>query len=290
MRIWAELDLEVPSERAEAIAALLMGLGASGVEQSWRAGEAPPLRQPWDRGAPAATPAFALLRTWWAPDDRARVETEVEGLGFPARWKEVDEASWSQWQQHFRRLVIGPGLAVAPPWAAEEGDLVIEPGLAFGTGEHPTTRLCLEAILSSVGSSVGSAPRRGGRCLDVGTGSGVLALCAARLGYDTLGIDVDPDSIATAQSNATRNGIVARFELGSLERAVGRYDLVVANLYAELLVEHRDAILAHLGGRLAMSGIMADRAPQVREAFATLACVEDRTVDDWTLLVYDRDP
>ena len=182
--------------------------------------------------------------------------------------------------------MIGPGLAVAPPWAAEEGDLVIEPGLAFGTGEHPTTRLCLEAILSFAGA----APRRGGRCLDVGTGSGVLAICAARLGYDTLGIDVDPDSIATAQSNAERNGIAARFELGSLERAVGRYDLVVANLYAELLVEHRDAILAHLRGRLAMSGIMADRSALVRDAFATLACVEDRTVDDWTLLVYDRDP
>ena len=282
MRIWAELDLEVPSERAEAIAALLVGLGASGVEQRWRAGEAPPLRQPWDRGAAPAPPDHALLRTWWPPEDRARVESEVERLGFPAHWKEVDEATWSQWQEHFHRLVIGPGLAVAPPWAAEEGDLVIEPGLAFGTGEHPTTRLCLEAILA--------APHRGGRCLDVGTGSGVLALCAARLGYDTLGIDVDPDSIATARSNAERNGIAARFELGSLERAAGRYDLVVANLYAELLVEHRDAILAHLGGRLAMSGIMADRATLVRDAFATLAGVEDRTVDDWTLLVYERNP
>jgi ribosomal protein L11 methyltransferase len=286
MRIWAELDLEVPSERADEIAALLLSFGASGVEQDWRAGEAPPLRQPWDRGAPSPNPDTALLRTWWAPDDRVRVEIEIERLGLSGRWKEVDEATWSHWQEHFHRLVIGPGLAVAPPWAAEEGDLVIEPGLAFGTGEHPTTRLCLEAILSFAGA----APRRRGRCLDIGTGSGVLALCAARLGYEALGIDVDPDSIATAESNAARNGIAARFVLGSVELAVGRYDLVVANLYAELLVEHRDAILAHLGGRLAMSGIMADRASQVREAFATLACVEDRTVADWTLLVYDRDP
>ena len=285
MRIWAELDLEVPSERADEIAALLMGLGASGVEQGWRAGEAPAIRQPWDRAAPSPLPARALLRTWWPLEDRARVATEVERLGFPAHWREVDEDDWSQWQQHFRRLAIGPGLAVAPPWAAEAGDLVIEPGLAFGTGEHPTTRLCLEAILSFAGAAT-----RGGRCLDIGTGSGVLALCAARLGYDTLGIDVDPDSIATARSNAERNGIAARFELGSLERAVGRYDLVVANLYAELLVEHRDAILAHLGGRLAMSGIIAERAAQVRDAFATLACLEDRTVDDWTLLVYEREP
>jgi ribosomal protein L11 methyltransferase len=286
MRIWAELDLEVPSERADEIAARLVGLGASGVEQSWRAGEAPPLQQPWDRAVPSSAPATAILRTWWTPDDRARIAPDVVRLGFPAHWKEVDEATWSEWQQHFHRLVIGPDLAVAPPWAAEEGDLVIEPGLAFGTGEHPTTRLCLEAILSSVGASA----RRGGRCLDVGTGSGVLAICAARLGYDTLGIDVDPESIRTARANAERNGIAARFELGSLERAVGRYELVVANLYAELLVEHRDAILAHLGGRLAMSGIMADRAALVRDAFATLACVEDRTVDDWTLLVYERDP
>jgi len=263
----------------------LVGLGASGVEQSWRAGEAPALRQPWDRGAPAPLPDTAVLRTWWPPEDRARVEAEVERLGLPARWTEVDEATWSEWQQHFHRLVIGPELAVAPPWAAQEGDLVIEPGLAFGTGEHPTTRLCLEAILSSVGP----APRRGGRCLDIGTGSGVLAICAARAGYETLGIDVDPDSIATARANADRNGVAARFELGSLERAVGRYELVVANLYAELLVEHKDAILAHLGGRLVMSGIMADRAVHVRDAFSTLARVEDRTVDDWTLLVYDRD-
>jgi ribosomal protein L11 methyltransferase len=225
-------------------------------------------------------PKVVLLRTWWAPEDRDRIEREIEQLSLSARWHDVDEASWSEWQKHFHRMVIGPDLAVAPPWAAEEGDLVIEPGLAFGTGEHPTTRLCLEAILA--------APRRGGRCLDVGTGSGVLAICAARLGYDVLGIDLDPDAIATAASNAERNGVAARFELGSLERATGRYDLVVANLYAELLVEHRDAIVLHVGGRLAMSGIMADRAAQVRDAFRALTCAEDRTVDGWTLLVYDR--
>jgi ribosomal protein L11 methyltransferase len=282
MRIWAELDLEVATEHADAVAALLVGLGASGVEYGWRAGEAPPLRQPWERSEEIAAPVAALLRTWWAPDDRARVDREIAHLELLAapRWRDVDEAAWSDWQQHFHRLVIGPELAVAPPWAAEEGDLLIEPGLAFGTGEHPTTRLCLEAILA--------APRRGGRCLDIGTGSGVLALCAARLGYDALGIDVDRDAIATAESNAARNGIAARFALGSLEQAEGRYDLVVANLYAELLVEHRDAIVAHLGGRLAMSGIMADRAAQVRDAFAPLTCVDDRTVDGWTLLVYDR--
>ena len=282
MRIWAELDLEVASERADAIAALLVALGATGVEHDWRAGEAPPRRQPWERESPPPEPTVVLLRTWWAPEDRARIEREIERLSLTARWHDVDEASWSEWQQHFHRMVIGPELAVAPPWAAEEGDLVIEPGLAFGTGEHPTTRLCLEAILA--------APRLGGRCLDVGTGSGVLALCAARAGYEALGVDLDPEAIATAESNAARNGIAARFELGSLERAVGRYELVVANLYAELLVEHRDAMLNHVGGRLAMSGIMADRAAQVRDAFATLAWVEDRTVDGWTLLVYDREP
>src|SRR5688572_18143119 len=108
MRIWAELDLEVPSERADAVAALLIGLGASGVEHDWRAGESPPLRQPWDRGAPSAHPDVALLRTWWPPEDRARIDGALERLSFvsSARWREVDEATWSQWQKHFHRLVI----------------------------------------------------------------------------------------------------------------------------------------------------------------------------------------
>ncbi len=286
MRIWAELDLEIPSERADALGAILMELGASGVETGWRAGEAPPLRQPWDRGEPSPEPTAVVLRTWWEPADRPRVARELERLDLPLlaapRWRDVDEASWSGWQRHFRRLAITADFAVAPPWEAQPGDLVIEPGLAFGTGEHPTTRLCLEAILAT--------PRRTARprCLDVGTGSGVLALCAARLGYESLGIDVDPDSIATARSNAQRNQIAARFELGSLERVEGRFDLVVANLYAELLVENSAALLAHTGGRLVLSGITADRAAGVRDAFSTLAPVDDRTVDGWTLLVYDR--
>jgi ribosomal protein L11 methyltransferase len=282
MRIWSELELEVATDRAEELGAVLMALGATGVESAWRAGEAPPLRQPWDRGAAAADPATTVLRTWWERSDRARVERELQVRDLRGTWREVDEASWSEWQRHFHRLVVTADFAVAPPWEARPGDLVVEPGLAFGTGEHPTTRMCLEAILA--------APKRVARprCLDVGTGSGVLALCAARAGWDAFGLDVDPDSIATARANAAHNRLEARFELGSLERVEGVWDLVVANLYAELLVEHAHALVALAAGRIVLSGITADRAPSVRAAFSSQPLVEERTVDGWTLLVYDR--
>ena len=108
MRIWAELDLEVASERADAIAALLVGLGATGVEHGWRTGEAPPLRQPWDRESPPMEPTVVLLRTGGAPEDRSRIEREIERLSLTRRWHDVDEASWSEGQQHFHRMVIGP--------------------------------------------------------------------------------------------------------------------------------------------------------------------------------------
>ena len=112
-------------------------------------------------------------------------------------------------------------------------------------------------------------------------------MCAARLGFDTLGVDIDPDSIRTARENAERNDVRARFELGSLDVAAGCYDLVVANLYAELLVEHKDALLACTARRLILTGILGERADLVRRAYAPLVPIEDRSIEDWTLLVYE---
>ena len=119
-------------------------------------------------------------------------------------WSVVAEDDWDQdWKQHFTRFVISERLAVSPPWEAQEGDLVIEPGLAFGTGNHPTTHSCLEAIAKW------AVP--GESCLDLGCGTGILALAAAKLGMDALGVDFDPDAIQASQQNAAYNNLQAQF-------------------------------------------------------------------------------
>jgi ribosomal protein L11 methyltransferase len=157
--------------------------------------------------------------------------------------------------------------------------------MAFGTGLHPTTRLCLAALERLAGD--GELPA-GSRVLDVGCGSGILGIAAARLGAShVLGIDTDPIAIEATTANASLNGLGAAVEArsGSLPSDAGPFDVVLANLIASLLVELGPALRAELrpGGALLASGIFTDREAEVRSAFegAGLAVV-DRTADgDW---------
>ncbi|MDP6933581.1 MAG: 50S ribosomal protein L11 methyltransferase [Myxococcota bacterium] len=282
MSPWLELRVAVRTTEVEQLSMVLIEAGAVGLQEDVLPGTERMFRQPWDT-EPAPEPEEVWLRAWWDSsrpvDLELQVETVLNGWGRVGEpeWVEQVEEDWAvDWKAQFRAIRISERLVVAPPWEAQEGDLVIEPGMAFGTGEHPSTRACLEAIdrLASPGMS----------CLDVGMGSGVLALAAAQRGMRVRGVDIDADSVRTARANADRNDLVAEFDDTPLGQVGGRFDLVVANIYAEVLVQLAPDLQRVLGGRLVLAGILQDRAGLVEEALRDLRLVQRSTDGDWVCL------
>jgi ribosomal protein L11 methyltransferase len=205
----------------------------------------------------------------------------------------VDEADWAEeWKRHFPVLRVGRRLVIRPTWrrhraAPGEVVLALDPGMAFGTGLHPTTRLCLAALerLADRGAIDGR------RVLDVGCGSGILAIGAVRLGAaSALGVDTDPLAIEATAANARRNRLGRRItaRAGSLPTGEGPFDVVLANLIAALLVRLAPDLRAELApsGTLLASGIFIDRETEVREAFEAAGLrVADRLAEgDWVAL------
>ncbi|MDQ3870185.1 MAG: 50S ribosomal protein L11 methyltransferase [Chloroflexota bacterium] len=216
----------------------------------------------------------------------------------------VDEADWADaWKRHFPVLRIGRSLVVRPSWRryrAREGEVVVilDPGMAFGTGLHPTTRLCLAALerWAQEGTLAGR------RVLDLGSGSGILALAAGKLGAEAvLALDTDPVAVQATEANTRRNGLsrVIRAQRGSLPSPEGPFDLVLANLIASLLVALAPQLRASVrtggrtpgsGGRLLCSGIVRDREPEVQRALAAAGFrVTARSGEaDWVALEAER--
>lgn len=277
---WIELQLDVPRPAVDPVSAVLFESGAVGLQEDFLPGEAPPPRQPWDTGPMAPPPGRVLVRAWWELDSKRAAEAAVEhvltmfdGLGSP-RWVGVEEDGWADaWRAQCRRVVVADGLAVSPPWNAEPGDVLIEPGMAFGTGEHPTTLSCLRAVQRHA--------VRGERCLDVGTGSGVLAIAAARYGMQAWGIDIDPHSVRATQENAALNGVNVRSDETPLADVEGQFELVVANLFAEVLVALSADLKRVSARRLVVAGVLADRAHTVIEALAPMSLERKDIEGDW---------
>jgi ribosomal protein L11 methyltransferase len=209
----------------------------------------------------------------------------------------VHEEDWAAaWKQHFPVLRVGRTMVIRPTWRrhrAQPGDVVLalDPGMAFGTGLHPTTRLCLAGIERWGDEGIVA----GARAIDVGCGSGILAIAAAKLGAaSVLGVDPDPIAVESTLANAKRNGLARRIPArrASLPTDGGPWDLVLANLIASLLVTLSEELAAALrpGGRLLASGIFIDREPEVRSAFeASGLRIRERTGEgDWVALDVER--
>ncbi|GAA5335744.1 MULTISPECIES: 50S ribosomal protein L11 methyltransferase [Thermus] len=210
-------------------------------------------------------------------------------LPYGGVWEEVPDEDWlSAWRRDLKPALAPPFVVLAPwhTWEGPEIPLVIEPGMAFGTGHHETTRLALMALARHL------RPRE--KVLDLGTGSGILAIAAAKLGGEALGVDIDPSVLPQAEANARQNRVAVRFLEGSLTEALpfGPFDLVVANLFAELhqafAPQYRAALAP--GGRLLATGILREKAPMVREALvgAGFAPLEEVGEGEWVLLAYRR--
>ena len=277
---WIELQLVIPRRAVEAVSGRLFEDGAIGCQEDYLPGEKPPARQPWDTGPEPAPPDRILLRAWWESASRSHAQAAtlkmLAALQIESepRWIQVEDDGWSDaWKSACVRVMINDSLAVAPPWKAESGDLIVEPGMAFGTGDHPTTLSCLRAIVEH------AVP--GEACLDVGTGSGVLAICAARMGMKARGIDIDADSVRAAKSNALLNGVDIEADMTPMAGVDGRFELVVANLFAEVLVMLADDLKRVTKGHLSVAGVLSDRSEMVVSALAPMRLVRREEDGDW---------
>jgi ribosomal protein L11 methyltransferase len=209
----------------------------------------------------------------------------------------VHEADWAHaWKAHFPVLRIGRRLVIRPTWRRHRrrpADVVLalDPGMAFGTGLHPTTRLCLAGIERWADEGL----VENARVLDVGCGSGILLIAAGLFGAGELvGVDTDPIAVEASAANAARNQLKVDVRFGSLPSRRGPFDLVVANLIASLLIALVEELRAELrpDGRLLASGIFVDREADVRSAFqaAGLALLDRTAEGEWVALEFERGP
>jgi ribosomal protein L11 methyltransferase len=277
---WIAVRVEVPAAVADAVANFLLEHGAAGIVTD-DASERTRIEGHVVRGDDAPLvrdlrrylASLAALDAGWTCG-----EVEVEPVP-PLDWEAV-------FRTHHRPLAIGARLMVAPPWDVPDAPgrevLVVEPGMAFGTGQHATTRTCLEEIEVAVQEV---APRS---ALDVGTGSGVLAAALARLGVPhVVALDLDVAVLPLARVTLDRNAARGVLLLAGTAAAVrSRFDLVVANLLADTIVHDADSLAARVapGGRLVLSGILDDQAARVASAFPGWRVDAERADARWRTL------
>lgn len=206
----------------------------------------------------------------------------VDLTGVDGHWERLADRDWhARWRAQLTPVRAGRR-TIVPPWLAAGGgdELVIDPGQAFGTGHHETTVRCLRAL--------DEEPLDGRTLLDVGTGSGVLAIAAALAGATVTAIDIDPLATAAARDNATRNGVAVDVRTDGIDRCgAARFDVVVANLDSATLIAHAQALRGAVddGGVLIASGVSNPRRDEVAAAISTVGfTVDARAGDEWTLL------
>lgn len=294
---WLELRVVAPLDAQEAVSAFLWEVGAQGIteEAAARAGE------PWVllRAYVEASDAEGLkeqvrahvleLEEYFPGASRSRVSVSV-----------VEQRDWNAaWMEHFKPFRVSPRLVIRPVWEAYSplpGDVVIDldPGMAFGTGAHESTRGCLLAIDALLGggglpvSPLTECPS----VLDVGTGSGILLIAALKLGVGTgVGVDLDPLAVDAATDNTALNQLGARSQISDtlLQDLSGQHRLVLANILAPTLIELSSALVERLlpGGALVLSGLLHEQAPGVLAAFEAQGMTLEASTQEgeWATLV-----
>ena len=286
MQEYIEATISTTTAGSEIISDLLMRLGAAGTQILDRA-DLPDPNKPtanWelmDQSVIDAMPEDVQVKAWFDEDARKRImgslqeqlsllKTQNEGLGTLAlSLQGVKEEDWAEnWKQYYKPFRLGEHMVVKPTWESwdmQEGDLMIEidPGMAFGTGTHETTAMCVGLIEKYY---------QGGALLDVGTGSGILAIAAARLGAKGIvAVDIDPDAVRVARENVAHNGLTGAIDVreGDLLQGLSqRFQFAVANILAPVICMLAAPLKAHLlpGGRFVCSGIIAEAEGDVNDA------------------------
>lgn len=268
---WLSLKLPAAEHEAEALSDALLEAGALSVSIEDRdAGTAAELPQ---FGEPGMDDPHAWQRNWVVAllDEAHDVPALLARLGLPAdlayTLERVEEQDWVRaTQAQFDPIPVGERLWIVPSWHAAPDpnaiNIELDPGLAFGTGSHPTTRLCLGWLEANL--------RGGETVLDYGCGSGILAIAAARLGAARVwGVDIDPQAVAAAKDNAQRNGVTADF-FPPDEAPRQQADVVLANILTNPLKALMPLLtgLVATGGRLVLSGILDSQAEEVMAIYA----------------------
>ncbi len=291
---YIEITAAVPTAEVERASEILRA--HTGLDVSI---EVPFTQADLESDAVLSTGGAVLLHAYVADDDTGRALAASArdaftraGVAAELAQRHVAEEDWAEsWKEYFHVERFGARIVVVPSWrtyAPQPDDVVLtlDPGMAFGTGQHETTRMCLEALER--------AARPGVRVLDVGCGSGILAIAAAKLGArDVRAVDVDPNCVRVTRENAAANGVdsTVRAETGSAgdawpfgEPAVG-FDIVVANIIARVIIELASPLVAALApsGALIVSGIIGEREQDVRDALTSAgARIESvRAMGDW---------
>lgn len=287
---WLELSVQTDAEGAEAVAALLNEFAENSVaiEQTL----IPESDQEFD-----PTRAFTV-RAFFSSAQREQLARAQKSLWHLAqlrsmsvpRVRELAEEDWAEaWKKHYTILHLGKHLVIKPSWleyVPRPDDVVIEldPGMAFGTGLHPTTRLCMVALEEY--------QRDAPRVLDVGTGSGILAITAAKLGArEIVALDTDIVAVETATRNVAINHVenIVRVARGSLDATCNQFDLICINILADVIIELAPALAraANRDGLIIASGILDYQADDVADALVEVGIetIEKKQEDDWIALV-----
>ncbi len=297
---WLELSIRTTPEYVEPLSELFRRYGEGGVVVE-EEGDWDPDNEP---GAPEP-PTSVVVRTYLPLDATATHRRGMIDVGVRLvsllrpmdglQERVLDEAEWeAAWKSHFTLLRVGNCLVIKPTWldySPEAGEKVVEldPGMAFGTGHHPTTRMCLEELERHV------VP--GSRVLDLGTGSGILAIAAAKLGAASVfALDVDPAAIKAASANIRHNRVSrkVRLSLGTLPNpnvTPASFDVVVANITARGITEVAGPLAEALApkGVAIASGIIRERQAEAETALQQVISVRERRYDgDWVTLVAER--
>ena len=273
MSTWYALDVDVEPDACEAVEYALMEAGALGTETSDRTvtgyfDETPSRER-------VRNELFDALRIYELPSSSVR----------NMNVREVAQRDWlAEWKENWQPVEVGRFI-IAPPWSEIDNRpdrliIRIEPGMAFGTGTHETTRLCLQAIQKHFS---------GGSFLDVGTGTGILAIAAAKLFPEARinAFDTDEEAIAIARDNASANDVSVEFHVGSVDEGTASADLVCANLTADVIVEMMQTLVSLTCGKLVLSGILETQIDMVQAALHNCG-IDDFEIEqdgEWVSLI-----
>jgi ribosomal protein L11 methyltransferase len=278
--VWLALDLVVGPDAVEACEYGLMEAGALGTETN-----------SLETGRLQVTGYFS------DPIDDAEINGQLIGsfriYNLPIselpqlQRRQVANRDWlAEWKKSWQPVAVGERFLIAPPWSqidANENRIVIriEPGMAFGTGTHETTRLCLLAIEKHFS---------GGSFLDVGTGTGILAIAAAKLFTDAMvsGCDTDPEAVAIARENARLNDVAITFRVGTIQETAASADCVCANLTADTILPILPALLGATCGRLILSGILTEQVERIQSRLGELGVLNGYEVvpdGEWAAII-----
>ena len=298
---WTDIQITVPQQYAETAEAIATMVSNGGIyiedyrdleQQAWEIAhvdliEQDLLDQPRD---------IVKVHMYLAPDENPaeilplfKERLEASGVEYKLETNGIEQEDWQNaWKKYYHAMDIGQRLAIVPGWETYDTDRIVitmDPGMAFGTGTHETTSLCLETLDSMV--------KGGERVLDIGTGSGILAIAALKLGAaEAEGVDIDPMCVRTASENAERNGVAEHFTVlvGDLsDKASGKYNIITANIVAAAILSlapHVPVLMAP-GARFIASGIIDTRKDEVLAGLraAGLEPVEIKEKRGWVCVI-----